>query len=224
LYLKIIPEGETSLTVTEEKEGWRLKNTPVKRPMFAKTGKTRATVELWSELQNRKLDSGQVQIEIQNIPFFERYYKLILGILAFLAALWYLAGLLKKPRFSRKHCIFYADKTGYANKWDNDTYFFTGNFFNRWLVPYIPEQKLVNGILFKASGRRNSVIISKNSLNNLNDDEKIYLNGLEIAKGITRDKPLTEKNPLEKKDKSGNLGLYFYIKRTERNYFYTKYS
>jgi hypothetical protein len=200
-------------------EAWELRIRQTECPCFAKTGIFSIPVELRSLSSGKVIDTGFVTVHVINEPFYVKCLRFILWILLILLLLWYIIGIIKKPRFSRKYNLFYRYDYG-KNKNRINPYRFRSNFIKRYLVPYSPETASVEGIQFKASGRNNFVNVSKKSLNSIRKDDLIYFDGMEQTAGkFSRDLRMGTNVPLEIKA-SNSKHTYRYIKTSDNNNYY----
>ncbi len=78
---------------------------------FTKTGKADITLQLKSKNPNIQIGNNnkiKVSVEIMDASFWAKCGWLIVGIICLLFGLWYIIGLIRKPRFCRRcrNCIF----------------------------------------------------------------------------------------------------------------------
>jgi hypothetical protein len=123
---------------------WRL------RPRYAwgclcltPTGPQAVRVEV-AAADGRRLEVA-VPLEVAGMPWWERCRTWLWGGLAAALALWYLVGVLRKPRF-RPGTVVFHERNGRRT-----TVALPGPFASRWLVPYLPERRSVGEVVFKAA-------------------------------------------------------------------------
>lgn len=119
-------------------------------------------------------------------------------IIAFLLGLttWYLYGIWTKPRFhsmARFDWIEEDRTRRYGSPPEDEFFLKTKSFFNRYLVPYWPEQKTIgdDNLLIIASERKDMVYLSKKSF-----VEKMKVNGAKIEEDAQRDEVIGENDTI----------------------------
>lgn len=109
-------------------------------------------------------------------------------LLLFMLYLW---GILQKPRFDRSALITYRRVTEYVPSRDRN-YELRTNFFNRYLVPFIAEKKIVQGVLFEAGTDDSYLTLPKKS-----QKKGMYIQNNEIQKPGTQERQLIANGKLE---------------------------
>lgn len=122
-----------------------------------------------------------VVLDIQNPGWFTRCKLFILKLLLCLLFLWWLVGVIRKPRFARKSQIDY-ERTGPGAK--RDYVYLPGGFFSRWLVPYLPEKKTVESITFIATGSPSAILVSHKTIRHMG--ENLLFNGHRVKPNSDR--------------------------------------
>lgn len=106
---------------------------------------------------------GIIDADFELEPWWIRCRELLLLFLGFLAFLWYVVGIIRKPRFAASAYI--ERKTVSRNMPTvKKKYVLKTNFINRFLVPYIAEKNTVDGIKFIATRSKGTIRINKKSL------------------------------------------------------------
>ncbi len=100
-------------------------------------------------------------VDIANPGVISRCWKLALYILVGLFLLWWLFGIFKKNRFANGASIKYERGGTNPRAYTEPL---RGSFLSRWVFPYKPENRLIEGIFFKAGGSGSYVMVSKESL------------------------------------------------------------
>jgi len=101
-------------------------------------------------------------VTIQDINWWEKWQGFIFSIITILLLVWYLIGLWRKDRFSRMAQIHYEEKMALRKQSTGKfTDLLAGNWFSRYMIPYVPEKKLVRDIVFQAGSSDGQIIIPK---------------------------------------------------------------
>jgi len=129
--------------------------------------------------------SASISLDIKNPGWMTRCKWLILGIILFLVFLWWLIGVYKKPRFAKGSSIEF-ERTGPGAKRDYEH--LPGSFFGRYLIPYLPEKKIADGITFIASGSPSDILVSHKSIRQLG--EGLTFNGRVKQPPVERDEKI----------------------------------
>jgi hypothetical protein len=149
-----------------------------------------------------------VSVEVGNPGWFTRCRLFAVKAALFLVFLWWLAGVLKKPRFARKSLVEF-ERTGPGAKKDYDR--LPGNVFGRWLVPYVPEKKTVDSVTFIATGSPSVILVSRKSIRQLGSN--LLFNG--------RPKPGAERADRDEKINT-TTKLEFVSGRSRTKYSYVR--
>ncbi len=133
-------------------------------PAFTSTGEINFLVELQGRYEG---EGAQIEVgaSIQDIPFLDKYGKL-LGISAFvLLFLYWLIGVIRKPRFDRHGAIINLQSIQKVNGMElpgRDTeYDFKTNLFFKYFYPYKAETKLIGNLTFKATRDKDKILLVK---------------------------------------------------------------
>jgi len=158
LYLEKVNGGRLSMDVQKMNDHWLVKPSSYLCACFTKTGQQALVLKLASsDKAITPTDSAvSIKVNIVDVPFMEKCGIILLAALLALILLWYFIGIFKKDRFARGSEITYYRKTK-SRKGKEFSYGLPTNFFNRYLIPYLPEKKTIEGITFKA-GKTNSYI------------------------------------------------------------------
>ena len=100
-------------------------------------------------------------VEIANPGIIARCWKLVLGVVSAVFFIWWLIGVIIKNRFASGAYITY--QRGGSNP-RVSTEPLKGSFVQRFFIPYTPERKMIEGLMFKAGGRSNMINIAKESV------------------------------------------------------------
>ena len=104
---------------------------------------------------------------IENIPWYQKYLPFLLSALAILLFLFYMIGLIIKPRFKNQrisihyHVFYITNGERFTGR--KVTEDFKGSFVKRWLIPYLPETKTIGDLTFKATKKSDKVVLTKGS-------------------------------------------------------------
>ncbi len=161
--LKITKEPAVVLHIDKQADHWLLR--PQGHwcsPCFTATGSMPFQVEISSGHPGETIQAP-LQLTIENVSWWQKCGRLIVILLLIAFILWYIIGLIRKARFPAGSAIIYRTKT-FTHESRPYTYSLPTSFWQRWLVPYRHERRLVEGILFIAAKRSNYVYIAKESL------------------------------------------------------------
>lgn len=129
---------------------------------FTPTGTMPLTVAISSSHPGESIQES-LEFTIENVHWWTKCGWLIILLVATLIFLWWLIGIIRKRRFCRGSAMEYSwespVQTGRAY-----TYALPTSFWQRWLVPYRAERRIVEGVLFLAGNRCNYVLVAKTSL------------------------------------------------------------
>lgn len=124
-------------------------------------------------------------------PFWEKCGTCIIKALLLLLLLIYLWGIIRKPRFAKGALITYKRITEFVPSRDRN-YELKTSFFNRYFVPFVPEKKTVQGILFQANKDDSYVTLPKKS-----QKKGMYIQNNELQKPGTQERQLIANGKLE---------------------------
>lgn len=174
LELEIIAEG--TYWKVRPKARWGI-------PCFTPTGRQEVILELKSNRRGLKSAQGPTSIvfDIQDVFFLWKCWKFIVAVLIFIFLIWYILGLLKKPRFCRGSEIVYQRSTQYMKN-KEITFRLAGSFFGRYLVPYRPESAKIQGLKFEAGRRCGYIQLPKEA-----QTDGMYIAGVPIDPPGRRD-------------------------------------
>lgn len=126
---------------------------------------------------------------------------LILGVL-----IWYTYGIWTKPRFHKtaRLDVIQVDRTSiYAPPSKRPRKKLRTTFFNRYLVPYVPESTLIDGLKFKAHHNKTSIYLAKESVS-----EKLSKNGEPLNPKTKKDILVFRNNTLELEKRQNITTIY----------------
>lgn len=138
-------------------------------PCFTATGNIPITIEAKGPFPSKQ-NTAQINLNIISIPWWKKCTPLIFKILSLLVFLWWLFGILNKKRFASSGIVTYQSfstaSRGVTKATQKQTFYLAQNnfvsFVSRWVIPYKPETKLIEGIKFRAGGSAVHIIIPKN--------------------------------------------------------------
>lgn len=128
--------------------------------------------------------------------FFVRAKTCLLIALFLAIALWYFWGVWTKPRFygsARFHFVEEDRNRRYGSNPEDEYYLNKASFFSRYLIPYVPENKIIgdDGLLIIASTRKDIVYLSKKSFT-----EKMKVNGASPDEDARHDEAISENDTI----------------------------
>ncbi|MHC0035596.1 vWA domain-containing protein [Pseudoneobacillus sp. C159] len=142
-------------------------------------------------------------IYIKDVPWYIRYTSYLFAlILISLTAIW-IFGVIRKPRFAsdrismnyERYLVVGGQKVQHGQL---STENFKTNFFERWVIPYRPERKSIQGILFEATNYPDQICLPRKSQN-----ESMIVAGVELGDdGGKSDKTLYSNDELKIEDHS----------------------
>jgi hypothetical protein len=120
-----------------------------------------------------------VPLAVAESSWWERCRTWFQGLLASALALWYLAGVLRKPRF-RPGTVVFHERNGRRS-----TVALPGSFASRWLIPYRAERRSIGEAAFKATRSSARILLAKET-----QHERMTVAGQPIDEPGRRDLPL----------------------------------
>ncbi len=193
LDVKLLNDPKLNIKVRKEGKKLYLKPASFICRCFTPTGKEQLQVQLSSSSKDIEIGSKEplsINVEIVELSFFQHYGICILLLLLGLLLLWYLFGIIKKPRFVKGSEIILT-KTSLV-KGRPKSYPLPTSFFSRYLIPYVPETQQVGSISFKAGKRPSYVLIAAKT-----QTENMYLSGFPIESPGKKDLRLSNGEQLE---------------------------
>ncbi len=155
---------------------------------FTPVGNLDADVVLTGRISGEEVRDS-LSIYIEDLPWWVKYRSWIVYPLLFIIALWYINGVIRKPRFAREEAFINHETTSILNGRPSSasnpvTERLAGGWFQRWLVPYRPESLAIAGLTFIAMPNKSCIKISRESLENELDGEgtRIFSSGIKLAK------------------------------------------
>ncbi len=159
---------------------------------FAGTGKDSIVYTMNAPSQTfEKKSTLTLVIEKTDAPFWEKCGSCIIKFILLLIGLIYLWGIAKKPRFAWGALIGYKRITEYVPSKERN-YELKTNFFNRYLVPFVPERKTVQGISFQAGEDDSYITLPKKS-----QKKEMYIQNNIIQKPGIQDRQIISRGKLE---------------------------
>ena len=128
--------------------------------------------------------------------FFIRCKTCLLIAIGLGILLWYLYGVWTKPRFHRSarfHLIEEDRNRRYGSNPEDEYWLKTSSFIQRYLVPYIPEKKIIgdDNLLIIASERKDVVYLSRKSFG-----DKMKVNGTKVEEDAQQDEAIGENDTI----------------------------
>lgn len=143
----------------------------------------------WSRPTDTVAPPAPLELRISDPGWLRRCRSLLLWlVVALLAAVWGL-GIIKKRRFYKGSEIEYERAGISARRCSEPLH---TSWLNRWLVPYVPESKTIEGITFKAGTGRRHVFVSRTSLS-----ENMKIAGITVEPPFRRDQSLSDNETVE---------------------------
>ncbi len=161
---------------------------------FTTTGKDQLEVQLRSTNPNLIIiERGKltIDVEVEDVGFWEKCGWLVIASIIGLVLLWYIFGILKKPRFCRGSEVIITKQSRVMTRKPKSYPLPTG-FFNRYFVPYIPEKRTVGSVTFKAGARCSHILIAASTQN-----DKMYVSGFPLDNPGKKDVRLSNAEKLE---------------------------
>lgn len=209
-------ESDLHLSIKKQPDG-TFTIRPTKRlcACFTPTGTDKLSFELRSKSPSIKTSANNrldLEVTVEDDTFWAKCGWLIIALLVLLVVLWYIWGLIKKPRFCRGSEVIYSRETNMMKN-KAKSYPLPNSFFKRYLIPYKPERQMVGSVQFIAGTRCSHVFIAAKSQN-----EFMTIMGMPLDKPNTKDERISNGEQLEivrsnvkekyeyrKLDNSGNL-------------------
>lgn len=129
---------------------------------FTPTGSMPFTVAISSPHPGETIQE-RLEFTIENVHWWTKCGWLVILLVATLIFLWWLIGIIRKRRFCRGSAVVYHRDTR-TQKGRPYTHALPTSFWNRWLMPYRAERRLVEGIMFIAGQRCSYIFVAKESL------------------------------------------------------------
>lgn len=200
LSIEKVNDTRIGIQVTEQNGQLTIQPTTYWCACFTKTGKDSLVLKLTSTDPNLKTtERSQVTLylDIEDASWWAKCgWLLIIGGL-FLVLLWYIWGIIKKPRFCRGAEIIIT-KTSTTIKRRPKSYPLPTGFFSRYLIPYIAEKQNVGSVTFKAGSRCSHILLSDKT-----QTEEMYISGFPIDHPGHKDLRLSNGEQLEINRRSG---------------------
>lgn len=209
--LKIVQLNETNIGVSVEERDGKLLISPAASwcACFTSVGKDSVILELQSSNKNILVGANKrltVQVEIIDAPFWAKCGWLILSAISLGLGIWYIVGLIKKPRFCRGSEVVFSRITQMQTQKPRSYPLPTG-FASRYLIPYIPEKQVVGTVKFKAGSRCSHILIDRDA-----QTENMFVSGFPIETPRQKDMRLSNGEKLEVSRAGGSKEIYEYRK------------
>ena len=176
---------------------------------FTKTGKADITLQLKSKNPNIQIGNNnkiKVSVEIMDASFWAKCGWLIVGIICLLFGLWYIIGLIRKPRFCRGAEIVFSRITPLQTQKPR-SYPLSTHFFSRYFIPYLPEKQIVGTVKFVAGARCSHVLIAKDA-----QTDNMFVSGFPVENPKVKDLRLSNGEKLEVARAGQSKEIYEYRK------------
>ncbi len=135
-------------------------------PMFMPTGELQMLASVKGKYDGEEA-SVPFKLYIEDISWWQKYGIYLSYFGAGLLFFIWLFGILKKPRFAKNSSYMNYTTVQILNGRSfgeyTNTETFKTNFFKRWFIPYKPESKNIQGIVFKATNNSDRILIAKES-------------------------------------------------------------
>jgi len=193
MYVEKVNSNRISIDVDRKDGYWEVRPAPYICACFTKTGQEQLIMELKSNDKNVTPTGGQliIDVEIEDVSFMKKCGIILLLILIALVLLWYIFGLFKKDRFAKGSEMVYYRKTK-NRKGKEFSYGLPTNFFNRYLIPYLPEKRNIEGITFQAGKRSSYIFLPKKE-----QADNMYISGNNIEYPKQKDVRISKMEVLE---------------------------
>lgn len=146
---------------------------------------------------------------VNNPDFVERCWSCFIAFLILLTLIVYLYGVITKPRFdsTAKFEVHEEDKLAvYAPNNQLPRKKLATGFVTRYLIPFIPESKMVDGMKIIAGTSKTTVLIAKESLS-----ERMSKNGEPLNPKSKKDIKVFKNNTIEIEKSSVKHWVYTYM-------------
>ncbi|MDP2103680.1 MAG: hypothetical protein Q8K26_02020 [Candidatus Gracilibacteria bacterium] len=134
--------------------------------------------------------------------------SLALGLLLAGIFIWWLVGIIRKPRFPKGSRVAYLKRSRtedlMASQPRPRNTDLPGHFFSRWLIPYRAERRVVYGLTFHANRSRHYIVIPRNV-----QTDAMQIDGGKIDNPGAKDVLLGRETPLEI-EVGNNIACYTY--------------
>ncbi len=161
---------------------------------FTATGKETLEFDVVSsDPKITSMEEGHLSINIEVIDdtFWAKCGSLIIALITLLILLWYIWGLLRKPRFCKGSEIIIS-KDSKLKKSRPKSHPLPTGFFNRYLVPFAAEKKVVGSVSFKAGSRCSHVLIDSKT-----QTDDMFVSGFPVEEPGKKDLRLSQGEKLE---------------------------
>ncbi|WP_373232771.1 hypothetical protein [Cohnella sp.] len=103
---------------------------------------------------------------IKDIPWWMKYGPVLLAFLIAVILVWWLLGMIRKPRFKRHSSFMTVTIRNLINGrvkggGYESTEAFRSKWWSRWLIPYKAETSLIHDITFKAGSKGDHILLPK---------------------------------------------------------------
>jgi len=194
--LEVVQLNNSNLKLSIHRQNGTITIKPTTRicACFTPTGTDNVQFELRSKTPNIKVGANNrlnVEVTIDDDTFWAKCGPVIIALLVLAVLLWYIFGIIKKPRFCRGSEVIYTRETNLMKNKPR-SYPLPNPFFKRYLIPYKPEKQIVGGITFKAGSRCSHVLIAAESQN-----ENMFIMGMPLDKPGKKDERLSNGERME---------------------------
>ena len=194
--LEVVQLNDSHLKLSIHRQNGTITIKPATRicACFTPTGTENVQFELRSKSPTIKVGTNNrltVEVTIDDDSFWAKCGPVIIALLVLAVLLWYLIGIIKKPRFCRGSEIIYTRETNIMKNRPR-SYPLPSPFFKRYLIPYKPEKQIVGGIMFKAGSRCSHVLVAAESQN-----ENMFIMGMPVDNPGKKDMRLSNGERME---------------------------
>lgn len=205
--IKLIGDPKIKIDIKKKNTHWEAQpKTYWGCPCLTPTGHIPVTFEAINTANPKESVIKTFDINIENVSWWRKCGPLVLKVLGTIFFIWYLFGIIKKPRFGRGRTIEYQ-RIQHSVKHRPNTIPLKSSFVKRWLIPYKPESMVVEELKFHAGVQDNHIILNKNQIR-----EGMIIEGIQIEKeevGV-KDKRIKTNNKIEVV-KGNNREIYKYL-------------
>lgn len=201
LSVKVISEPNVGFNLRKNKEilGVEVGLKPFSCECFTTVGTDSAIYEISiPQTKSTREITGVATIitNIRDVPILVKCLTFIIWTFLTILFAIYVIGIINKPRFNKAAYMQYKSMV-YGMPPKQRKYVLQTSFFNRWLVPYLAEKKLVQGLQFIAGKSKNHIYLAKQS-----QTKNTIVNGTPILKTGVRDIKILNKQAVQ--NQSGN--------------------
>jgi hypothetical protein len=151
---------------------------------FTPAGDQKVKIQLTGTRVNEQSQQDLI-LKVNDVPWWDKCGRLFITAIIIVLLLWYLFGIIKKPRFGSGSVVKFT--RGHRTLTES----LPSSWASRWLIPYIPEKRYIGSVLFIAAVRSSYILLSSK-----NQTEDMTINGLPIDNPGVRDVRLSNMETL----------------------------